>query len=151
MAGHYSIVLADAHTQFRRELRKILEEHQGIKVVGEAGNRHELFALLKQAPSAMVIMDISMPDLRAREGIHLIKFHYPHVKILVMVMDQDPEYLSFGLAAGAQGVLTKQYVAGQVFKAIAAVRRGKLYIPSGFSVEPRPRLRTLMREEQMEA
>lgn len=129
MAGQYSIVLADAHSRFRREVRKILEEHPGLKVAGEAGTGQELFEILKQSPPAMVILDVSMPDLRAREGTRLIKMHYPEIKVLIMIMDQDPEYFSHGLAAGAEGILPKQYVAGQIFRAITVVRQGKVYIP----------------------
>jgi len=125
----YLIVLADDHVGFRREMRKILEEIPGIIVTGEAGNRRELFELLKQSPPEMVILDISMPDLRAKEGTQLIKLQYPDIKVLIMVMDQEREYLSHGLAAGAVGVLPKQHVAGQIVRAIAAVRQGKIYIP----------------------
>jgi DNA-binding NarL/FixJ family response regulator len=125
----YLIALADDHVGFRREMRKILEEIPGIKVTGEAGNRRELFELLRQSPPEMVILDISMPDLRAKEGTQLIKSHYPDIKVLIMVMDQEKEYLSHGLAAGAAGVLPKQHVAGQIVRAIAAVRQGKIYIP----------------------
>ncbi len=129
MAGHYSIVLADAHSRFRREMRKILEEQPDLKVAGEAGNRQELFEILKQSPPSMVILDVSMPDLRAQEGTRLIKLHYPEVKVLIMIMDQEPEYFSHGLAAGAEGVLPKQYVAGQIFRAIAVIRQGQVYFP----------------------
>ena len=147
MAGHYTIVLADAHVRFRREMRKILEEHPDITVLGEAGNRHELFELLKQSPPAMVILDVSMPDLRAREGIRLIKLHYPEVQVLIMVMDQEPEYLSQGLATGAAGVLAKQYVAGQIFLAIAAVRRGEVYIPPRFLGDAQSLVETVRGDE----
>jgi DNA-binding NarL/FixJ family response regulator len=129
MAGQYSIVLADAHKGFRREMRKILEEHPDIKVAGVAGNRQELLEILAQSRPAMVILCGSMPNLRAREGTRLIKKNYPGIKVLIMVMDQEPEYFSHGLAAGAEGVLPKQYVAGHIFRAIAAVRQGKTYIP----------------------
>lgn len=145
--GHYSIVLADAHVRFRREMRKILEEHPGLKVAGEASNRYELFDVLKQAPPALVILDVSMPDLRAREGIQLIKLHYPEVKVLIMVMELEPEYLFQGLATGAAGVLPKQYVAGQVFLAIAAVRRGEVYIPPRLSGENQPVVKTVTMAE----
>jgi DNA-binding NarL/FixJ family response regulator len=129
MTGHYSIVLADAHVRFRQEMRKVLEEHPGLKIAGEAGNRHELFELLNESPPALVILDISMPDLGAREGTRLIKLHCPEVKVLITVLDEEPEYFYHGLAVGAAGVLPKQYVAGQIFRAIAAVRQGKVYIP----------------------
>ena len=135
----YPIVLADDHIRFRRELRKILEEIPGIKVTGEAGNRRELFDLLKQSPPEMVILDISMPDLRAKEGTQLIKLQYPDMKVLIMVMDQDREYLFHGLAAGAVGVLPKQHVAGQIVEAIEAVRQGKIYVPPPAPTNSRPR------------
>jgi DNA-binding NarL/FixJ family response regulator len=148
MAGHYSIVLADAHSRFRREMRKILEEHPDLKVQGEAGNREELFKILRQSPPSMVILDVSMPDLRAGEGTRLIKLQYPQVKVLIMVLDQEPEYFSQGLAAGAEGVLPKQYVAGQIFRAIAVVRRGQVYIPPRISAEAHTSINTTIGDEQ---
>jgi DNA-binding NarL/FixJ family response regulator len=148
MEGHYSIVLADAHVRFRREMRKILEEHPGLKVSGEAGNRYELFNLLKESPPALVILDVSMPDLRAREGIRLIKLHYPEVKVLIMVMELEPEYLFQGLATGAAGVLPKQYVAGHIFLAIATVRKGEVYIPPPFLSDAQSSAKTVTVDKQ---
>ena len=121
----YCILLADDHVGFRREVRKILEEIPGVQVTGEAGNRRELFERLRQSPPQLVILDISMPDLRAGEAIQLIKLHYPETEVLIMVMDQEHEYLTYGLAAGAAGILPKQYVAGQIARAITTIRQGK--------------------------
>jgi DNA-binding NarL/FixJ family response regulator len=129
MEGPYYILLADSHAGFRREVRKILEEIPGVKVTGEAGNRGELIELLRQSPPKLVILDISLPDLRAREGTQLIKQHYPETQVLITVMDQGHEYLTYGLSAGAAAILPKQYVAGQLARAIAAVRQGKIYVP----------------------
>ena len=125
----YHILLADDHVRFRRAVRRILEEIPGVKVTGEAGNRRELFELLRQSPPKLVILDMSMPDLRAGEGTELITLHYPDTKVLIMVMDQAREYLTHGLAAGAAGVLPKQHVAGQIARAITAIRQGKIYLP----------------------
>jgi two-component system NarL family response regulator len=125
----YNVLLADDHIGFRREVRKVLEEISGVIVTGEAGNRGELFELLRQSAPKLVILDLSLPDLRAGEGTRLIKLHHPETKVLIMVLDQESEYLSYGLAAGAAGVLPKQYVAVQMARAIAAIRQGKIYIP----------------------
>ena len=57
-----------------------------------------------------------------------------------MVMDQGSEYLSHGLAAGAAGVLPKQYVAGQMARAITAIRQGKIYLPPQASGKNSPRI-----------
>jgi DNA-binding NarL/FixJ family response regulator len=129
MDRSYSIILADDHIEFRREMRKVMEEIPGIAVTGEAGNRGELFALLEESPPEMVILDISMPDLRAWEGTQLIKLQYPDIQVLIMTMDQEKEYLCQGLAVGAAGVLPKQHVAGLISRAIAAVREGKFFLP----------------------
>ncbi len=125
----YRIILADDHIRFRREMRKILEEIPDIEVAGEAGDRQELFDLLELCSPEMVIMDLFIPDLRAEEGTKLIKSRYPETKVLITVMDDEREYLFHGLEAGAEGVLPKQHVAGHIFKAIAAVRQGKIYVP----------------------
>jgi two-component system invasion response regulator UvrY len=129
MACPYHILLADNHPGFCREMRKILEEIPGVKVTGAAGNRSELFERLRQSPAQLVLLDICLPGLRAREGIQLIKFSYPETRVLITVLDQENEYLSYGLAAGAAGVLQKQYVGGQIAPAIAAVRQGRFYVP----------------------
>ncbi len=129
MERPYSIILADDHVGFRREVRKILEEIPNVKITGEASNRRELFEMLRQSPPKLVILDMSMPDLRAGEGTQLIKLTYPETKVLIMVMDQESEYLNYGLAAGAAGVLPKQYVAREMPRAITALRRGRIYLP----------------------
>lgn len=125
----YNILLADKHSGFRREMRKILEAIPGVKVTGEASNRSELFERLRQSPAQLVLLDICLPSLRAREGIQLIKFNYPETQVLITVLDQGNEYLSYGLAVGAAGVLQKQHVGGQIAPAINAVRQGRFYVP----------------------
>jgi DNA-binding NarL/FixJ family response regulator len=130
MERPYHILLADDHVRFRRAVRNILEEIPGVGVTGEAGNRGELMELLRQSPPELVILDMTMPDLRAGEGTRLIKAHSPDTQVLIMVMGEESEYLSHGLAAGAAGVLSKQYVASQIAGAITAIRQGKTYLPS---------------------
>jgi DNA-binding NarL/FixJ family response regulator len=125
----YDVLLAADHVGFRREVRKVLEEIPGIAVTGEAGNRRELFELLRQSAPNLVLLDQSLPDLRAGEGTRLIKMRYPEIKVLIMVMDQEGAYLAHGLAAGAVGILPKQHVAAQIAGALAAVRKGNIYIP----------------------
>lgn len=136
----YYILLADDHVGFRRAVRNILEEIPGVIVTGEAGNRRELLELLRQSPPKLVILDLSMPDLRAGEGTRLIKLRYPETQVLIMVMDQEHEYLTYGLAAGAAGVLPKQYVAAQIARAITAIRQGKIYLPPQAPGKNSPRI-----------
>ena len=67
------IVLADDHSMFRHGVRKIIEEHHDLEVVGEVGDGLELLKLLNTVTPNIVIMDISMPNLRGIEATRELK------------------------------------------------------------------------------
>lgn len=129
----YSIILADDHVLVRQGLRRILEGTDDLEVVGEANDGLELLQLLKHLTPQMVILDIFMPNLRGIEAITEIKTMQPDVKILILTMHRDKEYLYLALSAGAKGYLLKEDAARDLFSAIAEVRQGKTYISPYFS------------------
>jgi len=129
----YSIVLADDHVLVRQGLRRILEGTDDLEVVGEANDGLDLLQLLKHITPQMVILDIFMPNLRGIEAITEIKAMQPDVKILILTMHRDKEYLYLALSAGAKGYLLKEDAARDLFSAIAEVRQGKTYISPYFS------------------
>ena len=132
MAGLYRLVLADDHVLFRHEIKKIVERAAGLKVVGEVGDGAALMQFLEQSLPALVIVDISLPNLRVMEATHLMKLSHPEVKVLIMIMDQEEEYLTHASRAGAAGVLIKQYAAVELLRAIRTIRAGKFYVPPQF-------------------
>jgi DNA-binding NarL/FixJ family response regulator len=129
----YSIILADDHVLVRQGLRRILEGTDDLEVVGEANDGLDLLRLLKQVTPQMVILDIFMPNLRGIEAITEIKTLHPDVKILILTMHRDKEYLYLALSAGAKGYLLKEDASKELFAAIAEVRQGKTYISPYFS------------------
>ena len=129
----YSIVLADDHALVRQGLRRILEGTDDLEVVGEANDGLELLQLLTHLTPQMVILDIFMPNLRGIEAITEIKTMYPEVKILILTMHRDKEYLYLALSAGAKGFLLKEDAPKELFAAIAKVRQDKTYISPYFS------------------
>ena len=131
----YSIVLADDHVLVRQGLRRILETAASLEIVGEANDGLELLDLLNHVTPDMVILDIFMPNLRGIEAIHEIKKILPDVKILILTMHKDKEYLYFALSAGAKGYLLKEDADKELFSAIEKVRQGKTYISPHFSEE----------------
>ena len=124
----YRIVLADDHVLLRHGIRSIIETAEDMKVVGEAGDGLELLNLLKKISPDMVILDISMPNLRGFEATREIKMSHPKVKILILSMHKDKEYLYHAFAAGASGYLLKEDTDTALFSAIATVRKGEIYI-----------------------
>jgi DNA-binding NarL/FixJ family response regulator len=129
----YSIILADDHVLVRQGLRRLLEGTGDLEVVGEANDGLDLLQLLKQVTPQMVILDIFMPNLRGIEAITEIKIIQPDVKILILTMHRDKEYLYLALSAGAKGYLLKEDASKELYSAIAEVRQGKTYISPYFS------------------
>jgi DNA-binding NarL/FixJ family response regulator len=124
----YRIVLADDHPLFRIGLKRILAESSDLDVVGEAGDGLELMSLLTTVIPDMIIIDISMPNIRGIEAIHEIKIANPELKILVLTMHKDKEYLQQAINAGANGYLLKEDADKELFTAIEKIRQGKFYI-----------------------
>jgi DNA-binding NarL/FixJ family response regulator len=129
----YSIVLADDHALVRQGLRRMLEGTDDLEVVGEANDGLELLQLLTQVTPQLVILDIFMPNLRGIEAITEIKTMHPEIKILILTMHRDKEYLYLALSAGAKGYLLKEDAPKELFTAIAKVREDKTYISPYFS------------------
>lgn len=119
----YRIVLADDHRMFRLGIRKILEKDQGIEVVGEAGDGLKLLELLRTVTPDLIILDVSMPNLRGIEATREIKKILPNVKVLILSMHRDKEYVCSAISAGAEGYLLKEDADTDLFAAIEKIRR----------------------------
>jgi len=124
----YHIVLADDHVLFREGLKRILGELADLEIIGEAGNGLELLELLRHVTPHMVLLDLSMPNLRGIEAIREIKTSHPGMKILVLTMHGDREYLYQAISSGADGYLLKEDADTALSTAIEAIRRGKVFI-----------------------
>ena len=120
----YDIVLADDQIMFRRGVKKILEGVDGLAVVGEADDGLELLELLKQRAPDLVILEISMPNLRGLEATREIKARYPWVKILLLTMHKTKNFLQQGLEAGADGYLVKEDADTELLRAIHTIKSG---------------------------
>lgn len=125
----YRIVLADDHVIFRQGIKQLIDTKTDLKVVGEASDGLELINLLQRGLKAdMVILDISMPNLRGIEATHEIKAIYPNIKVLLLTMHKSKEYLYHSISAGAQGYLLKEDSEVELFSAIDAIRKGDIFV-----------------------
>jgi DNA-binding NarL/FixJ family response regulator len=130
-------MLADDHFLLRRGVRRIIDEADNMTVVGEASDGAELLDLLKNAVPDMAIVDISMPRIGGIEATREIKRAYPAVKVLVLTMHRNKEYLYRALTAGADGYLLKEDTERELFTAIDVIRGGEIYLSPAFSAELR--------------
>ena len=146
--GPYHIVLADDHVILRQGLKRILGEATDLEVVGEAGDGLELLTLVNRLIPHMVILDISMPKLRGIEAIREIKMVHPDMKVLILTMHKDKEYLYQAISAGADGYLLKENTDTELFSAIETIRQGRVYVSPFLSEESKEDWLQIVRGKQ---
>jgi DNA-binding NarL/FixJ family response regulator len=124
----YKIVLADDHALFRQGIRSILEKRKEFEIAGEANDGFKLLELLRTVATDMVILDVSMPHLRGLEATREIKSILPDIKVLILSMHREKEYICSAISAGAEGYLLKEDADTELFAAIDKIRRDGRYL-----------------------
>lgn len=124
----YRIILADDHVLIRQGLKRILEKAPGIEIIGEASDGLALLHLLNKLTPNLVLLDISMPNLRGLEAIREIKATHSTIKVLMLTMHKEIEYFHQAISAGANGYVLKEDADTELFSAIEKIRQGKIYI-----------------------
>ncbi|OQW90219.1 MAG: DNA-binding response regulator [Rhodoferax ferrireducens] len=122
------VLLADDHTLVRAGLRKLLESMPDITVVGEAGDGLELLALAEQLQPHLVLMDIAMPGLNGLEATARLVKAMPGIRVMILSMHQNEEYVRRALRHGAVAYLLKDSAPMELEMAITAVLRGETYL-----------------------
>ncbi len=127
------VLLADDHTLVRAGLRKLLESMPEIEVVGEAGDGLALLELAEQLQPHLVLMDIAMPGLNGLEATaRLVKSH-PSIRVMILSMHQNEEYVRRALRNGAVAYLLKDAAPMELGLALAAVLRGETFLSPAVS------------------
>lgn len=131
------LLLVDDHPLVRDGLRARLEATAAFHVVGEAGNADDALALAAATAPDLVLTDVSM---KGGSGIVLtraIRARHPAMRVLVLSMHNNQEYVAQAVAAGAQGYVLKDAPAAQIVDAIHTIAGGGTYFSSGV-VKPDP-------------
>lgn len=124
---HVRILLADDHQIIRQGL-KILLEHKGYKVIGEAGDGDEAVQLAGRLQPEVVILDLAMPHLNGVNAAKEIRTQLPKSKIILLTMHSDEHYVLEALQAGVNGYVVKTDAATDLTDALDKVLRGSTYL-----------------------
>jgi two-component system, NarL family, response regulator NreC len=122
------ILLADDHTILREGIRSLIEDEPDMQIVGEAENGQAAVKLALQLLPDVALMDIAMPLLNGLEATRQIKRSAPDVKVLVLTMYENEEYIRTVFAAGALGYLLKDAATRELMHAIRVVNRGEMVL-----------------------
>jgi DNA-binding NarL/FixJ family response regulator len=127
------VILAEDHTIVRKGLRALLESAMDIEVVAEAADGRMALDLVADMRPDVVVMDITMPLLNGLEATRQLKQQYPDLKIVILTMHSDEEYVFQSLRAGVDGYLIKQTAPNELVKAIRAAHQGDSYMSPAIS------------------
>lgn len=123
------VLLADDHTILREGIRFLLAREPDIEVVAEAADGEEAVRRVDDARPDVVLLDIGMPRLNGLEATRRIKSRHPEVRVLVLTMHEDEEYIRPLMEAGASGYVLKRSAATELVTAIRAVHQGHTVLP----------------------
>lgn len=127
------VIIVDDHALMRGGLKLMLSNQDDVAVVGEASDGVEALECIGQEQPDIVLLDVSMPNMNGLECLKKIKDMYPSVKVILLTMHEDVQYLRQGLAAGAMGYVLKKAADDVLFQAIRTVRSGAIFLPMSMS------------------
>jgi len=133
MPNPVRIMLADDHTIVRQGLARLLEEHQGLKVVGEAINGQIAVEKAEKLKPDIIIMDIAMPRMNGIEAAKRIRKLVPETKIVILSMYSHEHYIHELLECGVSGYLLKDSSGQDIIKAIRAALKNETFLSPSIS------------------
>jgi DNA-binding NarL/FixJ family response regulator len=127
------ILLADNHTLVRAGIRSLLEGLSGVVVVGEAADGREALVLIKERNPDVVFMDVAMEGMNGLEATRRAVKSFPRVRVIILSIHSNEEYVSQALRAGASGYMLKDAAPSELEIAIQAVTSGATYLSPAVS------------------
>ena len=121
------ILLADDHALVRSGLMALLEPNKDILVIGEAEDGEEAIRKTKELKPDVVVIDLSMPKISGIEAAKIITKECPEVRILVLTMHENEEYVYQIFRSGANGYILKNANRNEITTAIRAVAKGERF------------------------
>lgn len=123
-----NVMITDDHAMIREGIKRLLEFDGDIKVIAEAGDGEECLELLKEVNPDVLLLDINMPKKNGIEVLEKIKEDKLPVKVLMLTVHNEVEYLVKAVDIGVNGYILKDSESAELKKAIESVVNGENYI-----------------------
>lgn len=130
MAEAITVVLCEDHVMVRIGLRRLLEDHADIRVVGEAGDAETAVTIAGLQRPDVMVMDIGLQGTNGVEGTRMVRVASPRTRVLVLTAHDDVAYLRRAFEAGAAGYLVKDAADLELVLAVREVAAGREYVDS---------------------
>ena len=122
------VVICDDHFFYRQGVRTWLETKEDIDIIGESEDGLKLIKQLKHVQPDVVLLDINMPVMDGSAALVEIKKSYPHIKVVMLTMNDSKQMILEMLKLGADGYLTKNDDCEEIYNAIVTCKNEGQYI-----------------------
>ncbi len=122
------VILADDHNLVRSGLAAILTQDGRFEIVAEATNGLEAIERIEATPCDLIIVDLAMPRLGGIEMIQALRGNQSKIKILVLSMYDEAQFVVRAIKAGANGYILKHAMDEELFRAIDSILGGATFI-----------------------
>jgi DNA-binding NarL/FixJ family response regulator len=119
------VLLVDDQALFREALATLLAIHEGIEVVGEAGDGGEALRRAAELRPDVVLMDLRMPVLDGAAATRRLRVEQPGIRVIALTTFDDDKDVFEALRAGAVGYLLKDVSSARLIEAVQAAGRGE--------------------------
>jgi len=122
------VLIVDDHAVVRAGLRLLIDAEDDMEAAGEAGNARDAVFEARSLKPDVILMDVVMPDENGLEAVPKVLHERPEAKVLMLSMQDDPQYVRQAFAAGASGYVLKEAADTEVVAAIREVANGGRYV-----------------------
>ncbi len=122
------VVVVDDHAVVRSGIKLLLDSHDDIEVVGEAGNAQDAVFRVRELTPDVILLDLVMPGESGIEVLPKLLKEAPGTKVLVLSMQDEPSYVREAFAAGASGYVLKEAADEEVVSAVREIAGGGSYV-----------------------
>ena len=127
------ILFADDHGIVRDGLRMLFSNVPDITVVGEAADGEAAVRMASSLKPDLAILDISMPKVNGIQATRIIKERHPEIKVLILTIHEDEEYVFEMIKAGANGYVVKNAEKNEILSAVRTVMTEGTFFSPGIS------------------
>jgi len=118
------VALVDDHSLVRDGIRALLTVVDCLEIVGEADSGASAVAMVRQTQPDLLLVDIGLKDMNGLELTRLLRQEHPSIKILILSMYDNNEYVSESVRSGASGYVLKNSPSREIIAAIEAIASG---------------------------
>ncbi|VVO63925.1 response regulator [Pseudomonas silesiensis] len=118
------VALVDDHALVRDGIKALLAVMAPLEVVGEAENGADAIEMVGRCQPDLLLVDISLQDMNGLELTRVLRSQYPSLKVLMLSMYDNNEYVSESVRAGASGYVLKNSPSREIIAAIEAIASG---------------------------